>query len=79
MLRNAALWWVDGRLRVGSCLQLLDRGIVILEIGVLEEDQVVVPMCLYAIFTESVSTLVAGTLDFLTLVPWLLAVGNSLA
>ena len=61
-----------------TSLQLLDGRIVILEIAVLEEDQVMVSMRLYAILAESVSALIAGSFDLFSLMPWLLAVGDAL-
>ena len=69
---------VDGRFRARTGLQLLDGRIVILEIAVLEEDQVMVSMRLYAILAESVSALIAGPFDLFSLMPWLLAVGDAL-
>ena len=69
---------VYGRFGTWSSLQLLDGRIVILEIAVLEEDQVMVSMRLYAILAESVSALIAGSFDLFSLMPWLLAVGDAL-
>ena len=60
-------------------MELLDAGIVVLEIAVLEEYQIVVPMRLYAILAEGIGALVTRAIDLLTLMPRLLTVGDALA
>ena len=70
---------VDGRLRTRSSLQLLHRWVVVLQVAVLKEDQIVVPVRLYAILAESVCALVAGPFDLFSLMSGLLAVGDALS
>ena len=69
--------YVDWRIRAWSSLQLLNGGVVVLEVAILEEDQVMVSVRLDAILAEGVGALVASALDLLALMPRLLAVGDA--
>ena len=68
---------IDLRLIVGTGLNLLYIGIVILEIHILEEDQIVIFMSINAIFAKCVCTLVACAFNLLTLMTRLLAVRDT--
>ena len=67
---------LDWAFRQSAGRYLLYELVVVLEVGVLEEDQIVVLVAFDAVLAESVCALVARPFNFLSLVAKLFAVGN---